>query len=45
MSGYDAAGAQKPATKEYQVCFKCHTSFTFGATPPNGLSANGSAWS
>jgi hypothetical protein len=29
------------ATYEYQVCFKCHTSFTFGATPPNGLSANG----
>ncbi|HEY3446472.1 MAG TPA: CxxxxCH/CxxCH domain-containing protein [Myxococcales bacterium] len=31
------------ATAEYQICFKCHTSFTFGATPPNGLSANGSA--
>ncbi len=30
------------ATFEYQICFKCHTSFTFGTTPPNGQSANGS---
>ena len=28
VSGYDAAGAQKPATKEYQVCFKCHADST-----------------
>jgi predicted CXXCH cytochrome family protein len=24
VSGYDTAGVQKPATKEYQVCLKCH---------------------
>lgn len=24
VSGYDTGGAQKPATREYQVCFKCH---------------------
>jgi predicted CXXCH cytochrome family protein len=24
VSGYDTSGAQRPATKEYQVCFKCH---------------------
>jgi hypothetical protein len=33
--------ASTGATYEYQVCFKCHTSFTFGTSPPNGLSANG----
>jgi len=39
VSGYDTAGAQRPATKEYQVCFKCHAdstnkpaSSTFGRT-------------
>lgn len=24
------------ATKEYEICFKCHTSFAFGGTPPAG---------
>ena len=28
VSGYDTAGALKPATKEYQVCFKCHADST-----------------
>jgi hypothetical protein len=32
------------STLEYQICFKCHTSFAWGTgTPPNGLSANGTA--
>jgi hypothetical protein len=31
------------AAREYEVCFKCHSSFAFGATPPNGISANGTA--
>jgi predicted CxxxxCH...CXXCH cytochrome family protein len=26
------------ATAEYQVCFKCHTGFAFGTTPPTGTS-------
>jgi predicted CXXCH cytochrome family protein len=26
--GYDTTGVQKPATKEYQVCFKCHADST-----------------
>lgn len=31
------------ATYEYQICFKCHTGYAWGAgTPPNGLSPNGS---
>ena len=43
VSGYDATGTQRPATKEYQVCFKCHadstnkpqnnTYMTYGRTP------------
>ncbi len=28
VSGYDTAGAQKPAIREYQVCFKCHADST-----------------
>ena len=31
------------ATNEYQICFKCHTAYSWGATPPNGNSPNGSA--
>ena len=31
------------AAYEYQICFKCHTSYTYGATPPNGSSPNGTA--
>ena len=27
-SGYDTAGAQLPASKEYQVCYKCHADST-----------------
>ena len=30
------------AAYEYQICFKCHSSYFWGAgTPPNGLSPNG----
>lgn len=25
------------ATNEYEICFKCHTSYSFGTTPPPGL--------
>ncbi len=42
-SGYDTAGSQVPAVKEYQVCFKCHadsinkpqngTYMAYGRTP------------
>jgi predicted CXXCH cytochrome family protein len=28
VSGYDTTGPQKPATKEYQVCYKCHADST-----------------
>jgi predicted CXXCH cytochrome family protein len=28
VSGYDTTGLQKPATKEYQVCYKCHADST-----------------
>ncbi len=28
ISGYDTTGAQRPATKEYQICFKCHADST-----------------
>jgi predicted CXXCH cytochrome family protein len=24
VSGYDSSGSQKPATREYQICLKCH---------------------
>ncbi len=27
-AGYDTGGAQKPATREYQICFKCHADST-----------------
>ncbi len=40
-ANYTWIAASTGATYEYQVCFKCHTSFTFGTTPPAGLSANG----
>jgi predicted CXXCH cytochrome family protein len=43
VKGYDASGTQSPATKEYQVCFKCHADstnkpqnssyMTYGRTP------------
>ena len=50
VSGYDTSGAQKPATKEYQVCLKCHgdstnkpATSTYGRTasryPPGPLPA------
>ncbi|HUL57982.1 MAG TPA: CxxxxCH/CxxCH domain-containing protein, partial [Anaeromyxobacteraceae bacterium] len=29
------------ATAEYEVCFKCHTSYAFGATPPTATAATG----
>jgi predicted CXXCH cytochrome family protein len=28
VSGYDTAGVQKPAIKEYQLCYKCHADST-----------------
>ncbi len=28
VSGYDTTGALRPATKEYQVCYKCHADST-----------------
>ena len=28
VSGYDTTGPQKPAAKEYQVCYKCHADST-----------------
>jgi predicted CXXCH cytochrome family protein len=27
-----------PAVREYQICFKCHSSYAFGATPPTSPS-------
>jgi hypothetical protein len=27
-----------PAAREYQICFKCHTSYAFGTTPPTSPS-------
>jgi predicted CXXCH cytochrome family protein len=27
----------KPAQYEYQICFKCHSSYAFGSNPPSGL--------
>jgi hypothetical protein len=34
---YTAIPKTKGATNEYQICFKCHTAYAFGATPPAGL--------
>ncbi len=31
QSGYSVIGA---AAREYQICFKCHTSYAFGSAPP-----------
>ncbi|HXB67611.1 MAG TPA: cytochrome c3 family protein [Candidatus Acidoferrales bacterium] len=28
VSGYDTTGVQRPATKEYQLCYKCHADST-----------------
>jgi hypothetical protein len=50
VSGYDTSGVQKPATKEYQICYKCHAdstnkpaTSTFGRTavryPPGPMPA------
>ena len=30
--------SRRPSPREYQVCFKCHTSYAFGATPPTSPS-------
>jgi predicted CXXCH cytochrome family protein len=35
QAGYTIARA---ASREYQVCFKCHTSYAFGAVPPSSSS-------
>lgn len=29
---------QDPATKEYQICFKCHSSYAYGNSPPTSPS-------
>jgi hypothetical protein len=29
-----AYGVASPAAREYQICFKCHSSYAFGSTPP-----------
>ncbi|HHQ48876.1 MAG TPA: hypothetical protein ENK19_08355, partial [Acidobacteria bacterium] len=30
-----------PATAEYQICFKCHSSFAYGTSPPTGQTDQG----
>jgi len=41
---YTLMPASPGATNEYQICFKCHSGYAWGtATPPAGLSPNGSA--
>jgi predicted CXXCH cytochrome family protein len=35
---YTAIPKSVGATYEYQICFKCHTAYSFGSTPPPGLS-------
>ena len=30
-----AAGVTSPPSREYEICFKCHSSWAYGATPPN----------
>jgi hypothetical protein len=41
-ASYTWIPASTGSTLEYQICFKCHTSFAWGTgTPPNGISANG----
>ncbi|HEY3381070.1 MAG TPA: cytochrome c3 family protein [Vicinamibacterales bacterium] len=35
QSGYTISGS---AAREYQICFKCHSSYAFGPTPPNAPS-------
>jgi predicted CXXCH cytochrome family protein len=35
--------AASGAEFEYQVCFKCHTSYSFGSTPPNGITSGGNS--
>jgi predicted CXXCH cytochrome family protein len=41
---YTLLSSNPGATYEYQICFKCHSGYAWGAgTPPNGLSPNGSA--
>ena len=43
---YTATTNTGGATYEYEICFKCHTAYAFGATPPPNLTpyySNGSA--
>lgn len=35
QSGYAVV---TPAAREYQICFKCHTSYAYGSTPPTAPS-------
>jgi hypothetical protein len=42
-TSYTAIPPSTGATYEYQICFKCHSAYSWGAsTPPNGQSPNGS---
>ena len=34
---YTAIPTSAGATNEYQICFKCHTAYSFGSTPSAGL--------
>ncbi|HEY3400430.1 MAG TPA: cytochrome c3 family protein [Geothrix sp.] len=43
IAGGSPTVAASGATYEYQVCFKCHTSYSFGSTPPPGLTSGGLA--
>jgi nitrate/TMAO reductase-like tetraheme cytochrome c subunit len=41
LGNFDPTGAgdfvwTPSATREYEICFKCHTSFAFGTNPPTG---------
>ena len=35
--------ATTTAANEYQICMKCHTAYSFGATPPNGITSGGTS--
>ncbi len=38
---YTSPGVNGAVDKEYQVCLKCHSSYAYGATPPNLQSTGG----
>ena len=43
IAGGSPTVAASGAEFEYQVCFKCHTSYSFGSTPPNGITSGGNS--